>query len=167
MEITLTKGQASDTVAFCRADGSGDSFDFPKKGPTPHDAFHYFVERELGMAKGFWGLVASGVEPGAIQQLAADAGHASAKRAQVPHASIVELIQAERLVECFEAESWSGASDDEGIVAMAESGWASSHVPVPLGVQNRIPAIREQLREFEQRWHELAIGGSIELAWEE
>ena len=73
MEITLTKGQASDTVAFCRADGSGDSFDFPKKGPTPHDAFHYFVERELGMAKGFWGLVASGVEPGAIQQLAADA----------------------------------------------------------------------------------------------
>lgn len=167
MEITLTKGQTSDRVAFRRNDGSADSFDFPKKGPTPHDAYHYFVERELGMAGGFWGMVASGVEPAAIQQLAADAGHASAKRARAPDASIVELLQAERLVECFEAESWSGASDDEGIMAMAEPGWVASHVPAPPDVRNRILAIRTQLRKFEDRWQQLAIGETIELIWEE
>ena len=167
MEITLTKGRTCDRVAFRRDDGSADSFDFPKKGPTPHDAYHYFVERELGMARGFWGMVASGIEPAAIQQLAADAGHASAKRARSPDASIVELLQAERLVECFEAESWSGGSDDEGIMAMAEPGWASSHVPAPPDVRNRIPAIRAQLRTFEERWKELAVGESIELIWEE
>lgn len=167
MEITLTKGRTSDRVAFRRDDGSADSFDFPKKGPTPHDAYHYFVERELGMARGFWGMVASGIEPAAIQQLAADAGHASAKRARSPDASIVELLQAERLVECFEAESWSGGSDDEGIMAMAEPGWVASHVPAPSDVRNRIPAIRTQLRAFEERWKELALGESIELIWEE
>ena len=167
MEITLTKGRTSDRVAFRRDDGSADSFDFPKKGLTPHDAYHYFVERELGMARGFWGMVASGIEPAAIQQLAADAGHASAKRARSPDTSIVELLQAERLVECFEAESWSGGSDDEGIMAMAEPGWVASHVPAPSDVRNRIPTIRTQLRAFEERWKELALGESIELIWEE
>ena len=167
MEITFAKGQTCDTVAFRRADGSGAAFDFPKKGPTPHVAFHFFVERKLGMARGFWGLVASGVDPSAIQQLAAEAGHASARRAAVPDDSIVELLQAERLVECFEAESWSGGADDGGIMAMAIPGWASSHVQAPDRVREHLAGIRADIREFEQRWSGLAMGASVTLEWEE
>lgn len=166
MRITLTKGERADRINIDRADGTHASFDFPKKGPVPHDAYHFFVERELGMKAGFWGLVAGGMDPEAVGQMAAEAGHASAKRACVPDASIVELLQAERLVECFEAESWGGGSDDAGIMAMAEPGWASSHVPAPAGVESRLGAIRAGIVGFSETWCALAQRESVMLEWE-
>ncbi|WP_369025893.1 hypothetical protein [Qipengyuania sp. RANM35] len=165
MRIVLTKGSTSDNVAIERDDGSRAGFDFPKKGPVPHDAFHFFVEHELGMAHGFWGLVASGMDPEAVGAMAAEAGHASAKRAQMPHDHIVELLQAERLVECFEAESWAGASDDEGIMAMAEPGWAASHVPPVDGVRAKLGSIRDGIAGFAANWHALPPKGSLTLEW--
>jgi hypothetical protein len=166
MEIVLTKGIREDHIAITRADGSRTAFDFPKKGPVPHDAFHFFVERELGLERGFWGLVAGGMEPEAVGAMAAAAGHASAKRAQLPEAAIIELLQAERLVECFEAESWSGGEDDEGIMAMAEPGWASSHVAAPEGVRSKIGAIREGIKGFAREWQAAAVGAALKLEWE-
>lgn len=165
MRIVLTKGNTSDHVAIERDDGSRASFDFPKKGPVPHDAFHFFVESELGMTHGFWGLVASGMEPETVGAMAAEAGHASAKRAEVPEDHIVELLQAERLVECFEAESWSGGGDDEGIMAMAEPGWTASHVPAPNGVRARLGTIRNGIAGFAAAWHALPPKGSLTLEW--
>lgn len=166
MRIVLTKGSTSDNVAIERDDGSCADFDFPKKGPVPHDAFHFFVERELGMAHGFWGLVASGMDPEAVGAMAAEAGHASAKRARVPDDHIVELLQAERLVECFEAESWSGGSDDEGIMAMAEPGWAASYVSPIDGVRERLGAVRHGIANFAEEWRVLPEKGSLTLVWE-
>ncbi len=167
MRIVLTKGARHDHVAITRADGSQAAFDFPKKGPVPHDAFHFFVERELGLQRGFWGLVAAGMDPEAVGAMAAAAGHASAKRASTPGDAIVELLQAERLVECFEAESWSGGSDDDGIMAMAEPGWRASHVDAPGGVRDRLAAIRHGIREFAEDWNAAAAGSSLTLHWEE
>ena len=165
MRISFTKGAARDTVSLTRDDGSSAAFEFPHKGPTPHDAFHYFVEGELGLARGFWGLVAQGLEPGAVGAMAAAGGHASAKRAREPDPSIVELIQAERLVECYEAESWSGASDDDGIRLMAGAGWEASHVP-PLALERgAIGTIRAGIEDFARRWGELPLGGSLALQW--
>ena len=167
MRITLTKGARADHVAITRDDGTQAAFDFPKKGPVPHDAFHYFIERALGLTAGFWGLVAGGMDPEAVGQLAAEAGHASASRARVPDASIVQLLQAERLVECFEAESWSGGADDEGIMAMAKPGWMASHVPAPAGVRDRLGAIREDIARFSAQWVALETNGAISLEWED
>jgi hypothetical protein len=167
MRITLTKGERADHIAIERADGTHAGFDFPKKGPVPHDAFHYFVERELGMKAGFWGLVAGGKDPETVGQMAAEAGHASAKRARVPDASIIELLQAERLVECFEAESWGGGNDDAGIMAMAEPGWLASHVPPPAGVEARLGAIRAGISVFSETWRALAQRETVTLEWED
>jgi hypothetical protein len=165
MRITITKGAAQDHIAVELADGSRAAFDFPKKGPYPHDAFHFFVERELGMRAGFWGLVAGGMEPAAVQAKAAAGGHASAKRASTPDAGIVELLQAERLVECFEAASWSGGADDAAILAMAEPAWAASHVPPPEGVAGTLAAIRDGLELFLAAWSVLPEGRALELEW--
>lgn len=165
MQITITKGTNQDHVTVERADGSRAAFGFPKKGPYPHDAYHYFVERELGMQAGFWGLVASGMEPDAVQALAAAGGHASAKRAAEPDPAIVPLIQAERLVECFEAASWSGGADDAAIMAMAEPAWASSYVPPPAGVPERLGAIRAALDAFLDQWREAPQDTAFALAW--
>lgn len=167
MLIELTKGANEDRIAIARSDGSSAAFTFPKKGPVPHDAFHYFVERELGMRSGFWGLVAGGMNPEEVGAMAAASGHASAKRAQVPDDGIVELLQAERLVECFEAESWSGGSDDDGVMAMAQPGWDASLVAAPEGVRERLGAIRAGITNFSECWRAAAIGETMTLEWEE
>ncbi len=104
------------------------------------------------MRRAFWGLVAGGMDPGAVGALAAAGGHASASRAGTPAAGIVELLQAERLVESFEAESWSGGQSDAGIMALAEPGWAASQVPPPAGVPERLGAIRERIADFSKDW---------------
>lgn len=165
MRITITKGAGADRVALERADGSRAEFGFPKKGPYPHDAYHFFVERELGMAAGFWGLVAGGMAPDNVQTMALAGGHASAKRAGVPDAGLVQLIQAERLVECFEAASWGGGADDASIMAMAEPGWAAGHVPPPEGVPDKLGAIRAGLDPFLAAWEALPEGGALTLDW--
>lgn len=165
MRITITKGATADSIALVRGDGSRAAFAFPKKGPYPHDAYHFFIERELGMTAGFWGLVAGGMAPDAVQALALAGGHASAKRAAMPDAGIVALLQAERLVECFEAASWSGEADDAAIMAMAEPGWAASHVPPPEGVEPKLSAIRAHLGSFLDQWRVLPEGGALELDW--
>lgn len=165
MLIRFTKGARSDTIAVVRADGTGAQFSFPHKGPTPHDVFHLAVESELGLTRGFWGLVAGGMDPAEVGALAAAGGHASAKRAGVPDAGIVELLQAERLVECFEAESWSAGEDDEGIRLMAEAGWIASHVP-PRSVDGAaIARIRHAIARFARDWASLPVGGALERTW--
>lgn len=165
MRIRFTKGANSDTVAVTRVDGSAARFSFPHKGPVPHDAFHLAVESELGLARGFWGLVAGGMEPAEVGALAAAGGHASAKRARLPDASIVELLQPERLVECFEAESWSAGEDDDGIRLMAEAGWSASHVP-PLPLEaGAMARIRDTMAHFAAEWAAIPPGGALERTW--
>ena len=167
MRIAITKGTAQDHSAVTRADGSRTGFTFAKKGPYPHDAFHFFIERGLGMQAGFWGLVAGGMEPEAVQAMALAGGHASAKRAAAPDRGIVELLQAERLVECFEAASWSGGADDAVIMAMAEPAWASSLVSPPAGVPDKLGDIRAALDAFLDEWRDAAVNATLELEWPE
>ena len=148
-----------------RADGSTARFRIPRKGPISHDIVHYCVESVLGMRNGFWGMVASGEDPGAIAVLAKAGGHASAKRAVAPDASLVELLQAERLVECFEAEGWSGSEDDAGLLAMAEAGWAASHVPALDLPAEALASVRVKLAELGAHWLSLPEGEDLVLDW--
>ena len=98
--------------------------------PIPHDAVHFFVESELGISDGFWGLVAAGRHPEEVQDIAKAGGHASAGRAEVPDAAIVRMIQAERTVECFEADLWGGSKGDPQTFREAiYAGCAQSLVP--------------------------------------
>lgn len=165
MLIRFTKGTRGDTIAVVRDDGSGARFGFPHKGPTPHDAVHLAVESQLGLSRGFWGLVADGMDPAQVGALAAARGHPSAARAREPDPYIVELVQAERLVECFEAESWSEANDSDGIRLMAGAGWAASHVPaLPLRARE-LSAIRRAIDRFAREWAALPAGGTLERHW--
>jgi hypothetical protein len=165
MLIRFTKGATSDTIAVMRTDGSRVEFSFPHKGPTPHDAFHLAVEGEFALERGFWGLVAGGMDPAEVGALAAAGGHASTQRAGVPNAGIVELLQAERLVECFEAESWSAGQDDDGIRLMAEAGWSASHVPaLPLEAE-ALARIRGSIESFAAEWAATSPGKTLQRIW--
>jgi len=167
MRIDITKGKSDDAIAILRADGSRADTRFPKKGPIPHDGVHVIVEHALGFSDAFWGHVARGRHPEEIAQLAAEAGHPSAKRARDPAAEIIQMIQAERLVECFEAETWGGPGDLAVLQSVADAAMAQSKVPaVPLAA-DAVARIREDLAAFAAAWRALPIGGRFSFDWPE
>lgn len=114
MQITvaITREGREDLVVITRADGEVDRFRFPAKGPLPHDGVHHVVESVMELREAFWGRIAAGQSPEDIQRIAHAGGHASAKRAIRPAVAIIEMIQAERLVECLEADAWGGEQGD-------------------------------------------------------
>jgi hypothetical protein len=168
MQITITKGANEDTIEAFRGDGASVRTHFPKKGPLPHDAVHYVVESELGIAEGFWGLVASGRHPEEIAGLAKAAGHASASRARRPDPAIIPMVQAERAVECFEADLWDGGGTDADTLREAlRAGCEQSLVPM-LPLENEaIRRIRARIAALRQHWATLPIGGSCSFEWPE
>jgi hypothetical protein len=167
MQILVSKGATADTIEIRRSDGSAASTSFPHKGPVPHDVVHFFVELELGIDTGFWGLVAGGSHPEAIGAMAKAAGHASAARPSTPDPALVPAIQAERIVECFEADLWAGGSDPQTFQDMVEAGCQQSLVPTVAIDAEGITRVREQLAQFRDRWAALPIGGTCSFEWPE
>lgn len=165
MQITITKGTAGDLIEAMRSDGTSVRTHFPKKGPLPHDAVHYVVESELGIAEGFWGMVAAGRHPEEIQDVAKAAGHASVSRARTPDPAIIPIVQAERIVECFEADLWGGGSDSDTFRALVEAGCEQSLVPVLSIDDQTIARVRRRLAELRDRWATLPVGGNCSLEW--
>ena len=167
MEITITKGQTEDRIVIIRDPGDRIDTRFPKKGHIPHDAVHLFVEGELGLKQAFWGMIAGGRHPDEIAGIAKAAGHASAARNTVPDPAIVELLQAERLVECFGADRWSGGSGPVAeLLAMAEVACNASHVPLPVIAAAQVEAIRSQIADFARAWMAAPQGHVARFEWE-
>jgi len=166
MQITFTKGQREDWIGIERDNGSRADTRFPHKGPVPHDAVHMFVEAGLGLSRGFWGMIAEGRHPEELAELAKLGGHASAKRAELPDAGIVELLQAERLVEVFEADLWSGQSGDEaGLIELGRTACDYSHVPLPDVPAGAVGRIREAIAGFAADWQAVPTGQTMQLTW--
>lgn len=165
MRVTIVKGPVDDRIEIRRADGSEAETRFPKKGPVPHDAVHWIVEEMLGLPDGFWGMIAGGMHPEQVQDMAKAAGHASAARADVPDAAIVQLLQAERLVECFEAALWSGGSDAASVRHMGEAGCAASHVAFPAITDAQIDAAMGRVLSLHADWSPAPVGHSLSFEW--
>ena len=166
MQITITKGKREDRIDAIRVDGSNVTTSFPHKGPVPHDAVHFYVEFELGLGRAFWGMVASGQHPEQVQEIAKAGGHASASRRRMPDSDIVEMIQAERAVECFEADLWGGsASDADSFRDAVSAGCAQSLVPPIVLSDDQIASVRGKLLDLRSRWSALPHGQIITLDW--
>lgn len=165
MDVTITKGKDADRVDIRRADGSTAQGHVPKKGPLPHDAVHYIVEDTLGLGRGFWGTIANGADPAAVQDIAKAAGHPSAKRAGVPEAAIHELLQAERIVEAVEAALWCGSDDAAGIRDMAQTGCDASHIAPPVLADHHLANILHRARALQDEWMPAPIGHAITFSW--
>ena len=166
MRITITKGEREDRIVAVRPNGSSVQTTFPHKGPIPHDAVHFYVESALQLGDAFWGMVAAGLHPEEVAEIAKAGGHASAKRATDADGSIIRLVQAERVVECFEADLWSGGTASEETIRDAvEAGCAQSLVPTLKVSDEAIATIRCKLTELVKRWPAAAPGESLVLDW--
>jgi hypothetical protein len=147
-----------------RRDGGSESFLVPCKGMYPHDALHFIVESTLGLTNAFWGRIARGEQPEDIQRSAKEGGHASASRAQLPAAEVIELIQAERLVECVEAELWGGVSDLETFREVYAAACNHSHVQ-PLAVSEaQLSNIRDGIEELKKQWQTHRFSFTVTMA---
>lgn len=166
MHVEIAKGKQQDRITMRLDDGRLFETTFPHKGPIPHDAVHYFVERGLGLKNGFWGMIASGIHPEDVQRIAAEGGHASASRAQPPSDNIVELLQAERLVECFEADLWTPSPDDASFIEVAATACEYSFVPLPANAETALAVIRNEIAEFAIAWVDRPIGEVFAFDWQ-
>jgi len=165
MQIEVVKGRDRDFIRAHRNDGSQTKSTFPKKGVFPHDVIHLIVESELQYRGGFWGRVHSGIDLKDVGALAMAGGHRSASRAQTPDNEIVELIQAERIVECFEAELWSQPQSSETFISILDAACAQSKVETPAVNEQNIKNVREKLETLRSDWQKLPIGESLDLSW--
>lgn len=165
MQAEFIKGTSEDRIVIRGAGHVMAELQFPKKGVIPHDAVHLVVEQELRMETGFWGQIAAGTNPAEVAAKARDGGHASAKRPGEPKPEIVELVQAERIVECFEAEMWSEPASHAVFVEVLEAACAQSKVPPPAVSSEQIERVRATLAAVREQWGPLPVGGSISLDW--
>lgn len=165
MQILVTKGDKADWIEVRRGDGSVEREHVPHKGPVAHDLVHFAVETELGMVRGFWGLVAEGHAPQRIADMAKTAGHASAKRAETPDPDFVQAIQVERIVESFEAEFWSRGADNDALRSMARAGCDQSLVPCPELADEALERTRSRLSDLAEQWAGLGVGETLTLCW--
>ena len=169
LRIEITRDRTDDRIHIRRDDGSVAETRFPKKGPFPHDLVHVVVEDALGLRGAFWGLVDGGRHPEDIQALADSLGHASAAKAHAPDPAIVELIQAERLVECFEAEIWAeiwgGPADLASLRSVADAAFAQSQVPRLRLSDAAVADIRARLAAFRAEWAALPLQGTLACTW--
>jgi hypothetical protein len=163
MEVKFTKGNDRDFIEARRGDGTIVRTTFPKKWWFPHDAVHLIVERRLRLQYGFWGRVASGATPEQIAAIAKAGGHASSVRAVRPAVEITELLHAERLVECFEAEMWSNCSDNVTFRGILDAACSQSKISSPRLSDEEIGDIRIELGHTLEAWRELAVGESLTL----
>jgi hypothetical protein len=165
VNILMSKGRTADTTEIRRSDGSVIRTSFPHKGLFPHDAVHFFVELALSINGGFWGLIAGGRHPEEVAAIVKAGGHASAARAGMPSAKIVSAVQSERIVECFEADLWSGGSDARTFREVVAAACYQSHVPdFPIEDQ-AIERLRRELNAFHEYWAALPLGGTCSFDW--
>lgn len=165
MQIEIVKGTTHDTLRVRRTDGTQAEARVSKKGPFPHDLVHVAVEDSLGMRHAFLGMIAAGRHPDEIAALATSLGHASAAKANVPDPSIIELIQAERLVECFEAEIWGGPAALDDLQSVADAAFSASLVARIVLTQSDVARIRVRIARLSADWNALPVGGKISCDW--
>ena len=163
MEITFTHtGGGKDWVYVLRDDGTPLRWPWPSYGTElPHDLLHYVVETRLGVRRGFWGLVADGVNFGFVSR-AADQIHAGAAPAPGtdPDVDVVELVQ----VECV-ARALDGDTDAD-CLARARRSCAEHEVPVPeMLTAESLGLLRAEVRDLAARWRALAAGRSLVLPY--
>ena len=138
----------------------------PRQGPgyhdyLPHDAVHFLVEAEAGLARGVFGRVAAGenqmfspADPGLLRRTRRREKKRS--RTNEEHA---EMGRSEELASLCQV-LWEMRA---GVRSSAPE-WFS-RVPGDAAGSPVVRRILARLDEFAEQWHPLQPGGSVTLAW--
>ena len=157
MLVRFTKNAPSakaDTLTCVRPDGSTTQGEMPRQGVLPHDAIHFVVETTLEWRDAFFGEIARG----------ATLDHITAKLhgIKVDWTKHTQALQSESLVECLQADQWSGTSDPATFAEILIVTCRRRGVPPPDIDAAELARVRTALREFGAAWRPLLPGHSVE-----
>ena len=157
MHVRFTKGSPAanaDTLTCVRPDGSTTSAEMPRQGILPHEAFHFVIETTLGWHDAFFGQVAHGA---ALKDATAKLhGHHKV------WTKMTQALQCESLIECLQAEQWSGPANPPEFAEKLVTTCRRRGVVPPDITPEELDTVRVALREFGAAWRPLAPGTTLE-----
>ena len=156
MLVRFTKGlpaAASDTVTCVRTDGSSVTAPLPRQGILSRLVFHFVLESTMEWRDALFGQVADGCT---VDQ-ATERLHGTSGRLKN-----TQGLQCEAMIECLEAEQWSGANDPAEFAQRLLRSARRRAVPPPDITAEELERVRVALREFGALWRPLAPGRSLE-----
>jgi hypothetical protein len=132
-----------------------------RAGEVPHDLAHLVVERELGLERGVWGvLAAGGLFRGATVIAGRQRPHAARRAREILGASVEQLNQAEVLTRAVCDLSLRDRADPAALRSAAGARWWS-----PAVTPDALLRAFAGLREGGERWAALEAGGTLHLTW--
>lgn len=157
MRIRFTKQAGKDDWMECiRTDGTTTVCPMPKHRILPHDFVHYVVEDKLDLQRSFWGILAIGVG------FPNFAPPWDASEFNLP--DLTEALQAESLVECFQAEMWNDFQSAENFAEILQITCQQRNVPPPTHISpEQLQQVRSRLKDYSQRWEQLDLGETLEV----
>lgn len=142
-----------DRVYVQRDDGTECDWSFPSYGDgLPHDLVHLVAEKHLGLSRGFWGLVAMGIDFSRVNQAASVAGGPLAEK-YAALGPLDELMLAELVANLPWGQEWF----DE----VLETNREFQELPP----RAELDAIAAKLAPLRARWAALDPKGALHLEW--
>jgi hypothetical protein len=152
----VKRRERRDRFYAVRPDGSEASWAVASAPGLPHDLHHLVAERGLRLRRGFWGMVADGMEPGHLRGVSdhlAAGGDAT---------GLTELLQAEAAV----AHLLGGpdATPEERLAALAAM-LAARGVPGLPATGEDVVRLRAEAAALAAEWARLAPGEALHLTF--
>jgi hypothetical protein len=150
VDVTVIKeAEGKHRAVIVRTDGTTAQFAIYDYGSDlPHDLAHFVVEEVLGLAHGFYGLLARGANLRALQTVGARDPRSITKSDALVAEYAGELTQAETLVNALSGPQ----RDPDGPAAVSQGDRAT---------------ITARLEALNAAWQALAPGERLQLIWPE
>lgn len=153
MKVTFVRDER-DRIVVRRDDGSEVQWTFRSYGEgLPHDLVHLVVERHLGLSRGFWGLVALGIDFNQVNAAASGQGDPSAE-------TVADLGDLSQLML---AEMVSNLPFGQPSYEVAKATNAAFNALPDDAVLDGIAA---ELDTWRQKWVALPPKGALQLEWQ-
>lgn len=137
---------------------------YSRKHRVPHDLAHAVTERELGLAGGIFGTLASGGMFSNARVVAGRPRHDAAQRsARLLRANARDLGVAELLGGVAHRAVEHGHGDD--IVALVAQAWSVVGPGAPPFPDEQLVAAAQRLDELGREWEGIPVGGHLEFPW--
>src|SRR5262245_23659198 len=147
-----------DRVYVTRSNGSEASWVFPTYGDAlPHDLVHLVVESAFGLARGFWGRVDEGADPGRIS------AEANRKGGKDKYAAFGEDRSELMLAESLANASWG--ADPARVLEQLRQGYGDAGIAAEPS-RELIGRVEATLAALGRRWCALQPKGAIDATFD-
>jgi hypothetical protein len=159
MRIAFIHRPDGDWIHVVRADGTEARWRPPRGPGIPHDLLHYLVETELGLRRGFWGLVAEGVDFEAL-----NAKTKNPAQAGLP-GDVTELLWSEAVAGALMLSLMAPELEADACLEQAAHNSAKWAIEPPRVDAPAFRRLQERLDELTREWRSLGEEGALVREW--